>query len=56
MVFHPLQTEQMMLITKIQINHLYKRLREQEIELEISDNVPIILEKKILTLFMGHDH
>ena len=32
-VFHPLQQEQMIAITRIQIDHLRKRLREQEIEL-----------------------
>ena len=36
----------MMAITRIQIDHLRKRLREQEIELEISDNVLDYLGKQ----------
>ena len=45
-VFHPLQQKQMIAITRIQIDHLRKRLREQEIELEISDNVLDYLGKQ----------
>ena len=45
-VFHPLQKEQMIAITRIQIDHQRKRLREQEIELEISDNVLDYLGKQ----------
>jgi ATP-dependent Clp protease ATP-binding subunit ClpB len=36
-VFHSLQRDQIKDIAKIQIKHVYERLREQDIELEISD-------------------
>ncbi|AGH44974.1 ATP-dependent chaperone ClpB [Paraglaciecola psychrophila] len=38
-VFHPLKKDQVRQIAKIQLNYLHKRLAEQDLSLDISDNV-----------------